>query len=130
MPRDYPRTFRVNALLQRELALLIRDELADPRMAGVSVTAVEVSPDLRSARVAVSTLGDDTALAQAVEGLAHAAGRLRRALARRVRLRVLPQLHFVVDRTAREADRLNRLIRDAVAADAAAHGGDVTDDTG
>lgn len=127
MPREFPRRLRVNVLLQRELAELIRDELTDPRTVGVSVAAVDVSPDLRSARVTVTCLGDDDALQQAVEGLEHAAGRLRHMLGRRVRMRVLPQLHFVVDRTTREADRINRLIRQALADDAAAHadpGGD------
>jgi len=55
----YKRADRVNALLQRELGTLISEELSDPRIAFTTVTSVEVTDDLRSARVFVSVLGDD-----------------------------------------------------------------------
>ena len=58
MPRDFPRTRRVGEQLQRELATLIRDEVRDPRIGMVSVSAVEVSRDLSHAKVYVSTLGE------------------------------------------------------------------------
>ncbi|SFF34040.1 ribosome-binding factor A [Fontimonas thermophila] len=116
--REYPRKLRLNAQLQAELAVLIRDELSDPRVAGVTVTAVDVSPDLRNARVSVSLLGDDARLAEAVEGLNHAAGRLRHGLGRRLSLRYIPQLQFLADVGMRDGDRLHALIRDAVRRDA------------
>ena len=58
----YKRADRVNALLQRELGTLISEELSDPRIAFTTVTSVEVTDDLRSARVFVSVLGDDEAV--------------------------------------------------------------------
>ena len=58
MPRDFPRTRRVGEQLQRELAALIRDEINDPRVGMVSVSAVEVSRDLSHAKVFISTLGE------------------------------------------------------------------------
>ena len=92
----------------------------------MTVTSVDVSPDLRNARVLVSLLGDDKQLAGAVEGLQHAAGRLRGALGKRLSLRYVPQLRFVPDVGLREGDRLNALIRDAVRRDAEHH--DPSDD--
>ncbi|MFA5941729.1 MAG: 30S ribosome-binding factor RbfA [Sinimarinibacterium sp.] len=116
--KEYPRKLRIGAQLHGELAALVRNELSDPRVAGVTVTAVDVSPDLRNARVLVSLLGDDRKLADAVDGLNHAAGRLRGALGKRLTLRYVPQLHFAPDIGLREGDRVNALIRDAVRRDA------------
>lgn len=119
--KEYPRKLRIGAQIHSELAALVRDELSDPRVAGVTVTAVDVSPDLRNARVLVSLLGDDKKLAEAIDGLNHAAGRLRGALGKRLSLRYVPQLRFVADVGLREGDRLNALIRDAVRRDAKQH---------
>lgn len=119
--KEYPRKLRIGAQLHGELAALVRNELSDPRVAGVTVTAVDVSPDLRNARVLVSLLGDDRKLADAVDGLNHAAGHLRGALGKRLTLRYVPQLRFVADVALREGDRINALIRDAVRRDAEHH---------
>ncbi len=59
MPKEYPRTARINSQIQRELAELIRDELRDPRVKGVTLTSVECSPDMRNARIRVSVLALD-----------------------------------------------------------------------
>lgn len=115
--RDYPRKLRLNAQLQAELAALIRDELSDPRVAGITVTGVDVSPDLRNARVLVSLLGDDEQLKAAIKGLAHAAGKLRHELGERLRLRYVPHLHFTADAALREGDRISALIKSAVRGD-------------
>lgn len=117
MAKEYVRKSRLDPQLRRELTALVREDLTDPRIAGVTVTRVDVAPDLRQARVLVSVLGDDAALAEAVSALQHAAGRLRRGLGDRLRLRYVPQLHFRPDEQLREADRLNSLIRQARAAD-------------
>ncbi|MDD3762144.1 MAG: 30S ribosome-binding factor RbfA [Nevskiales bacterium] len=116
--KEYPRKVRLNTQLRAELAVLVQTELSDPRVAGVTVTEVDVSPDLRNARVAVSVLGDDARLAEAVSGLNRGAGRLRRALGARLRLRYVPNLRFVADVGLRQSDRLNALIREAVRRDA------------
>lgn len=117
MPKEYPRKLRVNIQLQHELAQLIRSELSDPRVAGITVTGVDVSPDMRQARVTVSLLGSDEQLKEAVAGLNHAAGKLRHGLGERVRLRTVPALRFVPDLALREGDRISGLIREVVAED-------------
>lgn len=119
--KEYPRKVRVGAQLQAELAVLIREELSDPRVAGVTVTGVNVSPDLHNARVMVSLLGSDEQLAEAVKGLAHAAGKLRHDLGSRLRMRYVPQLHFAADHALREGDRIAAMIRAAVVSDEQHH---------
>ena len=115
--KEYPRKLRLNTQLQGELAALIRDELSDPRVAGITVTGVDVSPDLRNARVTVSLLGDDARLKEALKGLKHAAGKLRHELGERLSLRYVPQLHFAADVALREGDRISALINAAVRGD-------------
>jgi len=117
VPREYSRKARLNPQFQQELAVLIRDELRDPRVVGVTVTSVDVAPDLRNATVRVSLLGADDKLQDALKGLRHAAGRLRHLLGKRLQLRFLPQLRFLADTALREGDRVGNLIRDAVADD-------------
>lgn len=115
--KEYPRKLRLNTQLQRELSMLITEMLTDPRVSGVSITQVDVSPDLRNATVLVSSLGSDAELAAAVKALSGAVPLLRKGLGSRLRMRYVPQLHFRADTQIREADRLTRLIRDAVASD-------------
>lgn len=109
----YKRTDRVNALLQRELGTLISEELGDPRIAFATVTAVEVTPDLRSARVHVSVLGDDEALRSTMAALTEARPYLRHELGRRTELRFVPDLTFVSDTSAARAIRIDTLLRKA-----------------
>jgi len=102
--------------IRTEIASLIEGELKDPRIGFVTVTHVEVSPDLGHARVFVSVLGDDEAREQSMAGLGSAAGYVRRAVAQRLRLRRAPELLFAFDAGAEKAERiedlLNRLRRE------------------
>lgn len=119
MPKEYSRTLRINSQIQRDLTDLIRSELSDPRVAGVTVTAVDVSPDLRQARVTVSLLGADEQLNEAVKGLNHAAAKLRHGLGGKLKLRLIPNLRFVPDVALREGDRIGQMLRQALAEDLA-----------
>jgi ribosome-binding factor A len=113
MPKEYPRKLRINTQLQRELTELIRDELRDPRVSGVTVTDVDVSPDMRHAKVHVSVLALERKADDAALALNGAAGKLRHSLKHRLRLRHIPELHFHADNTSADADHMNRLIRQA-----------------
>ena len=87
---------RINEEVQRELASLLR-EVKDPRVSGlISITNVEVTSDLRFAKMSVSTLESEK-LADTIKGLRSAAGFLRRELGARLNLRHTPQLQFVPD---------------------------------
>ena len=111
MARDYPRRYRVADQLQRELGSLLR-EVKDPRVSGmITVSSVDVSPDLRSAKIYVAILDHDEPAA-VISGLAAARGFLRSRLAGRLDLRVAPELRFLHDTTPDAADRVHRLLRD------------------
>ena len=109
----YKRADRVNALLQRELGTIISEELQDPRIAFSTVTAVEVTPDLRTAKVHVSVLGDEDQIASTMKALEEAKAYLRHELGTRVELRYVPELAFVSDRSAERSARISTLLRQA-----------------
>jgi ribosome-binding factor A len=117
MPREFPRTRRVGEQIQRELAELIRSELKDPRLGMVSISAVQVSRDLGHAKVFVSVLGSEDQSADSVKVLKHAAGFLRHKLGKLLHIRVIPELHFFLDRSLEEGARLGALINEAIASD-------------
>jgi ribosome-binding factor A len=110
---SFKRADRVNALLQRELGTLISEELSDPRIAFSTVTAVQVTDDLRSARVHVSVLGDEEQIASTLKALEEAKGYLRHELGSRTELRFVPELAFFSDRTAEQSARIAALLREA-----------------
>ena len=117
MPREFPRSRRVGDQIQRELSALIRDEIRDPRLGMVSISAVSLSRDLGYAKVHVSVLGDDVQAAESVEILNRAAGFLRHRLGKLLHIRTVPELHFLHDRSLEEGARLGALINRAVASD-------------
>ncbi|MAT66451.1 MAG: ribosome-binding factor A [Gammaproteobacteria bacterium] len=121
MPKDYPRTRRVGEQIQRELAMLVREEIKDPRLGMTTVSAVHVSRDFSHAKVYVTVLGDAGVQHQSLEVLRRAAGFLRRELGRRMLIRTVPELHFVYDESIERGSRLDALIEQAVTEDKARH---------
>jgi ribosome-binding factor A len=103
---------RVNEAILEILGDAIATELKDPRIGFVTVTAVDTSPDLRSARVYVSVLGDEPAREATLAGLQSAHGFLQGRVAGELRMKRTPELHFVLDETAERAARLERLIEE------------------
>lgn len=117
MPRNSARIGRVSDQIQRDLADLIRTKLKDPLIGFVTLTDVEVTPDYRHAKVFYTVLGDAQAVSNADRGLKRAAGFLRSELAATLRLRIVPELHFVYDESVVRGEHLSRLIDKAVAED-------------
>ena len=101
---------RVNEVIREVVGASIAGELQDPRIGFVTVTAVDTSPDLRTARVHVSVLGDERERDATMEGLRAAHGVLQRALAAQLHMKRTPTLSFVYDESVERADRLNRLM--------------------
>jgi ribosome-binding factor A len=110
MHKDTGRTRKIGELLQRELAVLIARELNDPRVTQVTLTAVDVAPDMSHAKVFITHLGGEEAALKAVAGLNHAAGFLRHVLSERVILRQVPALRFVYDESVERGDNIERLL--------------------
>lgn len=117
MKKTSQRARRVGDEIQKELAELLRDEVKDPRVGRFTITAVEVSADLSHAKIFVTHLAGRENADEAVKALQHTAGFLRSALAQRLKLYSVPQLHFAYDDSIENGMRLSQLIDDAVAAD-------------
>lgn len=100
---------RVAELVQEEISLLIQQEVDDPRVGLVTLTHVEVTPDLRLAHVYFSAL-DKEAQTQALKALNHASSFLRHELGARVRLRYTPELEFHVDHSLEHSMRIEELL--------------------
>jgi ribosome-binding factor A len=109
----YRRADRVNALLQRELATLISEELGDPRISFPTVTSVETTSDLKTARVFVSVLGDDEHVKATMQALNEARPFIRHEIGSRTDLRYVPEIEFVSDVSAARASRISKLLREA-----------------
>jgi ribosome-binding factor A len=120
MPKEFSRNRRVGEQLQRELAQLLQFESKDPRVAGVTVQAVQVSKDLSVAKVYYTIMGK-SASAEAQAGLEKAAGFLRRELGQRLVMRHVPSLVFKYDDSIERGSSLSQLIDEAVASDRAKH---------
>lgn len=110
MPKEYPRTLRIAEQIQRELGVMLVQDVGDPRLHHVTITAVDVSRDLSHARVYVRALGDESEHPEVLEALHHAGRYLRAHLARRLRLRGTPRLHFMLDESVTRGERVDRLL--------------------
>ena len=116
MPREFTRAERVSDAVQQELAVLIRDNIRDPRVGMLSVTDVEISRDLAYAKVFVSFVGERSQndIDAALEALNGASGYLRKLLAGSIKLRITPKLQFSYDESGRRGQHLSALIDLAV----------------
>ena len=108
---DNRRIERVNGLLQQEISSLLASQVNDPRLNGIiTITQVQTAPDLRSARVYVSVMGNESIRQEAIAGIQSSASYLRRELRDRISLRYVPFLSFLLDDAMVEADRLLRML--------------------
>ncbi len=105
------RTERVADLIRRELAEMLLHKLRDPRLGFVSVTGVEVSPDLSNAKVYVSSLAGEAKGHELLAVLRRAAPYLRHELAPRLQLREVPTLSFTYDQSIERGARVEELLR-------------------
>jgi ribosome-binding factor A len=123
MSKEYSRTQRVARLLKQEIARLLQREVKDARIGSVTVTDVNVSPDLKHADVYVQVFGDDDRRVEAMKGLESAAGFMRTRLGRELRIRRSPELRFVIDRSFERAARIHELLTEADVGDESAEDG-------
>jgi len=110
MKKESRRSQRVADVVRAELSRLLLHEAHDPELHRVTVTDVEMPPDLKSARVFFSCLGGDSEREKAAQALRRAAGFLRREVGQRCQLRYAPELHFVSDRSLERGARIEELL--------------------
>ena len=112
------RTERLNHQIQTEISDLLRKHVNDPRLSGlISITAVDISKDLRNAKIFISTIGDAANRDETLKGFNSASGFLRRELAHRLNIRVTPMLEFFFDDSIERAVNLVNLIERVAASD-------------
>lgn len=114
--KEFDRTERIGAELKRVLAMAVRDQVRDPRLGNITVHEVRVTRDLAHAKVFFTCFPtDEDAPTQERLLNGRLAGFLRHAISHEIRLRTIPQLHFVFDTSIGYGERLSSLIDDAVA---------------
>ena len=131
MPADFSRSRRVGELIQRELATLLSREVKDPRLALISITAVDVTRDLSLAKVFYTVMdinhdSDEThnKIAVVKESLKKASGFLRYELGHRIQLRIVPKLEFFYDQSVVHGSELSSLIDHVIEDDKKRHNSD------
>jgi ribosome-binding factor A len=110
MPREFKRSDRVASLLQRELADLIRTQVKEPRLGMITVSGAAVSRDLAVAKVFVTFLGAKEPAEECVAILSATVPMLRRELGKRLRIRNMPEIHFVYDDSIERGMRMDALL--------------------
>ena len=124
MPKDYSRTRRVGEQIQREMAQLVQQEVKDPRLGLVTISAVKLSKDMSHANIFFTVLDNpdenkaeqskEESIAETVKILEGASGFLRHELGKRMQLRIVPNIHFKYDESISYGNDLSALINKAM----------------
>jgi ribosome-binding factor A len=110
---------RVGEAIRDELSTLLARDVHDPGIGFITLTTVKVAPDLQLARVYYTSMGDEKALRETAKALGRATPFLRRQVAQRLRLRRAPELQFFYDESIARQDRIERILQDLKAEEAA-----------
>jgi len=105
------RSSRVGGQIQREISEIVLLVLKDPKLGFITITDVELTDDLRYAKVFYSVLGDEKEKKESLKGLERAKGFIQREIGKRIRLRHVPQIMFRYDNTAERAARIEQLLK-------------------
>lgn len=109
---DYQRSERVGELLTEVIADVLREDIRDPRVTAVTITAAKVTKDLRQARIYFTILGGSSENKDAVlVGLKSALGFIRARIGKQLKLRFVPAIEFFYDDSVDEAERIEKLLR-------------------
>lgn len=110
---EFQRSQRVAEVIHQEVSRLIQFELKDPRLGFVTITAVDVSKDVQHAKIYFTVIGDEQARKDSGRALESGAGFIRRQLGRVLRLRTIPEIQFLYDKSIDYGNHIESLIRDA-----------------
>ncbi len=110
MAKEFSRTQRMGGQIQRELALIVQQEIRDPRVGFVTISAVELSRDLSHAKVFITVMDPAQDVAETLKVLNKASGFLRKLLGQRMVMRSLPELRFAYDKSLDEGSRIDALL--------------------
>jgi ribosome-binding factor A len=104
------RAGRVSEQIKKELSLIIQAELKDPRIGFITVTGVEITNDLAEAKVYLSILGTDQQKEDTLHALGRGTGFIRSELGKRIRLRIVPKLFFILDSSIAYGSRIEQIL--------------------
>lgn len=104
------RAAKIAGTLKKKISAIIQREIKDPRIGFITVTDVDVTPDLRYVRVYFSVLGTEKEKKSAIIGLKHASGFIRQLVAKSIELRFAPEIVFKFDETNEQQQRVNELL--------------------
>jgi ribosome-binding factor A len=104
------RVEKVRELIKQEVSKIIVNELKDPRVKLVTVTAVDITKDLRAAKIYISLYGADDEKAKSLAGLQKAAGFIRAQIGQRIKLRITPEIHFQVDKSLEYSEHIQKIL--------------------
>jgi len=114
MPKDFSRTRRVGEQIQREMAQLVQQEIKDPRLGLITISAVKLSKDMSHANIFFTTLNEEQSVEDTLKILEGASGFLRHELGKRMQLRIVPNIHFKYDESISYGNDLSALINKAM----------------
>ncbi|MBI4745966.1 MAG: 30S ribosome-binding factor RbfA [Deltaproteobacteria bacterium] len=114
---EYKRKDRVGDLLHHEISQLLIKGIKDPRIGFVTITGVEVSDDLKEAKVYYSLIGNDEDKKAAADGLRSSTGFIRSTLRKALALKHIPNLHFRFDNSLEYGERIERLLKETIKKD-------------
>lgn len=112
MLRQYKRADRVSDLMQQEISDIIQKQIKDPRIGFCTIMRVDLSDDLSHAKVRVSIMGSEDDQKRTLAGLKSACGFIRREIGRRIELRNLPEIVFILDKSIDHSIRIAQLIKE------------------
>lgn len=115
------RVLKVAEAIREVVSMAILTDLKDPRIADVTVTRVEVSGDLRNAKVHVSVMGDETKQQLSLRGLQNSAGFLQSKINNRIDTRYTPKLQFVLDQGVKKSIEVIRILKEVLPPENAPH---------
>lgn len=108
---QFKRSKRVGELILQEISkMILHGEIKDPRIGFVTLTNIEITDDLRNAKVFASILGEETERAASVEGLNNASGYIKRELGRRIKIKHMPDLFFLIDRSTEHSIQISKIL--------------------
>lgn len=103
---------RVETLIKHEISNILLHEISDPRMGFVTITKVEVSKDIKFAKVYYSVFGTEDQIKKTGEGLRSATGYIKKIIGQRLELRFTPQIIFLLDDSVSKSMKMDRLLED------------------
>lgn len=103
---------KIESQLVREISDILLRKISDPRLGWVTVTRAQITPDLQLARIYITTLEGGEKRAAALEALQHAESYVRHELGPRLDLRIIPQVHFVIDDQQEKVERVYQILED------------------